>query len=150
MATPKTILLKGDGLFKEALAGGAITPGHLIVRNSSDVFVVGPAAAKNAYPMFALEDEAQGKDITDAYAPGEIVNAVIPQTGSEIYALVAASAAAIVIGDELESAGDGTVRKAATTAVAQDNIRRIVARAIEAVNNSANAVSAVRIKIEIV
>ena len=150
MATPKTILLKGDGLFKEALAGGAITPGHLIVRNSSNAFVVGPAATKNAYPMFALEDEAQGKDITDAYASGEIVNAVIPQTGSEIYALVAASAGAIVIGDELESAGDGTVRKAATTAVAQDNIRRIVARAIEAVDNSANAVSAVRIKIEIV
>lgn len=149
MATPQTILLKGDGLFKEALAGGAITPGHLITRNSSSAFVVGPAAGLNAYPMFALEDEAQGKDITDAYASGEIVNAVIPQTGSEIYALVAASAAAIVVGDELESAGDGTVRKAATVAVAQNNLRRIVARAIQAVDNSAGG-SPARIKIEIV
>lgn len=149
MATPKTILLKGDGLYKEALAGGAITPGHLIDRNSSNRFVVHATAAGNAYPMFALEDEAQGKDITDAYASGEIVNAVIPQKGAEIYAIVAAAAPAIVIGDELESAGNGTVRKVATTAVTQSNLRRVIGRALEAVDNSAGG-SAVRLKIEIV
>lgn len=149
MATPKTILLKGDGLYKEALAGGAITPGHLIDRNSSNQFVVHATAAGNAYPMFALEDEAQGKDITDAYASGEIVNAVIPQKGAEIYAIVAAAAPAIAIGDELESAGNGTVRKVATTAVAQSNLRRVIGRALEAVDNSAGG-SAVRLKIEIV
>lgn len=150
MATPKTIVLKGDGLYKEALAGGTITPGHLVTRNASSAFVVGPAAGLNAFAMFALEDELQGKDITDNYVSGDLVVAVMPMRGSEIYALVAASAAAVVVGDELESAGDGTVRKAAAVAVAQNNLRRIVARAVEAVDNSANAAGPVRIKIEIV
>lgn len=156
MATPKTILLKGDGLFKEALAGGAITPGHLINRNSSNAFVVHGTAAAKTLAMFALEDEAQGKDITDNYVSGDLVSAVIPQVGAEVYALVPASAAAIVVGDLLESAGDGTLRKrtpfsqSGTTPFAVVEAGYTVARALEAVDNSANAASAVRIKVEIV
>lgn len=156
MATPKTILLKGDGLFKEALAGGAITPGHLINRNSSNQFVVHGTAAAETIPMFAVEDEAQGKDITDAYASGEIVNAVIPEKGAEIYALVPANAAAIVVGDLLESNGGGTLRKrtpfsqSGTTPFAVTPAGYTIARALEAVDNSANAAGPVRIKVEIV
>lgn len=149
MATPKTILLKGDGVFKEAAAGGAVTPGHLININSSGAFVVHGTAGGDAFPMFAVEDDIQGKDITDAYASGDQCFAVVPARGAEIYALVPAAASAIVVGDILESNGDGTLRKGAAAAVTATNLRRIVARALEAVNNSGGGTPA-RIKVEVV
>lgn len=144
-----TIMLKGDGIYKEATAGGAITPGHLIVVNSSNAAVVHAGAEANAYPAFAAEQDVVGKDISDAYTSGDRVQYVIPQRGSEIYALVPAAAAAIVIGDELVSNGDGTLKKVTTAAVTTLNLRRVVARAVEAVDNSGGGAPA-RIKVEIV
>lgn len=121
MATPKTILLKGEGLYKEASAGGAITPGHLIDRNSAGAFVVHATAGGNALPMFAMENELAGDEITVAYASGDRVVAVIPERGAEVYALLPAAAAAVVIGDLLESNGDGTLRKLAAVADLTDS-----------------------------
>ena len=157
----KTIMLKGDGIFKEANAGGAITPGHLIDRNSAGAVVVHATAAGNvAVPMFALEQDTVGNDIDTAYASGDRVQMVVPQPGSEVYALLPASAAAVVIGDLLESSGDGTLRKytapsqavneggSATYTIAP-KVNAIVARALEAVDNSGGG-TAVRIKVEVV
>lgn len=149
-----TIQLKGAGLRKEAPAGGAITPGHLITRNSSNAFIVHAVAAGPAVAMFALENELFGKEITAAYASGEQVLAWVPEKGSEVYALVAAAAAAIVVGDYLESAGDGTLRKA--TAFAQSGTTPFavtpagypVARALNAVDNSGGG-TPVRIEVEV-
>lgn len=148
MATPKTILLKGDGLYREKTAGGAITPGHLIMPNSSDQVVVNTGNVTNVYPLFAVEDESQGKTISDAYASGDLVTFIRPNPGSEIYALVPAAAAAIVIGDLLVSNGDGTLKKDTAPAVAANNVDRVIARALEAVNNSGGGTPA-RIKVEI-
>lgn len=149
MATPKTILLKGGGLYKEAAAGGAITPGHLIERNSSGAFVVHSTAAGNALPMFAKENDVVGNEITDAYASGDNVIAITPERGSEVYALVAAGAAAIVIGNYLESAGDGTLRVlGASAATSQAQRASVVARALEAVDNSVGTAPA-RIRVEV-
>jgi len=146
----KTIWLKGDGLVKEANAGGAITPGHLVfIATDGDVEVHGTAAV-NAIPAFALEADFIGKGIDVAYAAGERVQYLMPQRGAEIFALVAASAAAIVIGDYLESAGDGTVRILTAAAATSEAARQsVVARAIEAVDNSGGG-SPARIKIEVV
>lgn len=149
-----TIQLKGAGLRKEAPAGGAITPGHLITRNSSNAFVVHDAAADPAVAMFALENELFGKEITQAYASGEQVLAWVPEKGGEVYALVAAGASAIVVGDYLESAGDGTLRK--VTAFAQSGTSPFavtaagypVARALKAVDNSGGS-APVRIEVEV-
>lgn len=158
MALPKTILLKGDGIYKEKAAGVAITPGYLIERNATDEFIPHAGAALNAIPMFAKENDVIGKDIDTDYAIGDNVIAFMPQRGAEVYALVPAAAAAIVINDLLESAGDGTLRKvvdepavANTVAVGEMSNSReaIVARAVEAVDNSGGGVEA-RIKVEIV
>lgn len=143
-----TILLKGDGVFKEATAGGAITPGMFLIRNSSNQVVVHATAAGNIFPLIALEEEDFGAEISDAYGSGDRVRMVVPQPGSEIYALVAAAAAAIVVGDLLESDGAGMLRKYTAPAAAAGNVRGIVARALEAVDNSAGG-SAARIKVEI-
>lgn len=107
-----TIVIKGRGLRKEALAAGAITPGHLVKYNSAGKFVVQATASGVVAKRFAVEQELAGTDIDTAYASGDTVFAEVVQSGSEVYALVAASAAAIVVGDLLVSAGDGTLKKA--------------------------------------
>jgi hypothetical protein len=99
--------------------------------------------------MFALEDEVQDKLISDNYASGDRITYVIPQRGAIIYALVPASAAAIVVGDMLVSNGDGTLKKDTAPAVSATNVDRVIARALEAVDNSANAAGPVRITVEI-
>ncbi len=111
MTISKTVLLKGEAMYKEAVAGGTITPGMLIMRNSSNAVVVHNAAGGRAQAMFAFEDELQGKTISDNYVSGDNVVFVVPERGAEINAVVAANAAAIVIGDFLESDGAGGVRK---------------------------------------
>jgi hypothetical protein len=127
---PHTILLKGDGVFKEGNAGGAITPGHLVTINTTaEAVVVHATAAAAASKLFAVENDIIGKGIDTAYASGDRVYYVACQPGCEINALVAAAAAAIVRGDLLESAGNGTLRKLAAGVA--------LARALEAVDNSA-------------
>jgi len=151
MANPKTILLKGSGIRKEALAAAAtaITPGYLVERDSTGKFIEHATAAANAAPLFAVENDLIGGSITDDYAVGDQVQAEYMQPGSEVYALVAASAAAIVIGDDLESAGDGTVRIATADAATDTAQRRsMIAQAIEAVDNSGGG-SEARIRIEV-
>lgn len=107
----RTIFLKGRGQVKEGKAGGAITPGHLIVRNAAGNVVVHATAAQKTAPMFAMEADFVGKEITTAYATNDRVQFLFAGSGDEVYALLPANAAAIVIGDLLESNGDGTLRK---------------------------------------
>src|SRR5256885_16283889 len=83
-----------------------------------------------------------------AYASGERVQVLFPQHGAEINALVPANAAAIVVGDLLVSNGDGTLKKATGAAVTATNLRRVVARALEALDNSAVGTPA-RLRIEV-
>jgi hypothetical protein len=147
MASPKTILLKGDGIIKEALAGGAIMPGHLVDLNSSGAWIVHAGAGLTTMNAFALEDEFNGKEIDQAYASGDNVRAIFPQRGSEVYAWLAASAAAVVIGSSLQAAADGTVRIQTTDSATDDTQRHsVVGIALEAVDNSGGG-SAVRVRI---
>jgi hypothetical protein len=111
MVDPHKIVLKGRPMRKEETAGGAVTPGHLIRRNTSGQFVVHNVAAGKAAPCFAGENEMEGEGITTAYAANDRLLAWFAYPGCEIYALVPANAPAIVIGDFLESNGDGTLRK---------------------------------------
>jgi hypothetical protein len=108
---PNTILLKGRGVQKERAAGGTITPGHLVTLNSSNQVVVHNSAGGNVIPAFALENEDIGNDLNVNYTSAEQVRYILPERGAEIYGLVPANAAAIVIGDLLASNGDGTVKK---------------------------------------
>ena len=105
-----TIDLNGYAINKELISAGVITPGHLLVRDGSGTVVVHATAGGRAAPIFAREDDLQGNDITVAYASGDLIQMLIFPPGGEVNALVAASAPAIVVGDFLESAGDGTLR----------------------------------------
>jgi hypothetical protein len=144
-----TIILVGGGIHKEGKANAAITPGDLVERMSTGNIRKHATAAGNAAPSFAIENEVIGKGIDDDYAANDNVYFVHLAPGSVVYARVAAAAAAIAIGDYLESAGNGTLRKASASAATSEAQRAgIVARALEAVDNSGGG-SAVRIKAEV-
>lgn len=139
----KNILIKGDPITKEAKAASALYPGDLIYMNSNGEVAVHATAGGNARPMFAREYSEIGDDIAEQYAADDQVVYYVNRAGDEVFARVAAGASAIVIGDPLESAGDGTLRKAdakidasATTTYYEDNI---VGYAMEAVDNSEGA-----------
>ena len=151
MAANRTIRLKGTGLRKERLVktGSTITPGMLVDTDSGGV-LEHAGAGLNAAPLFAVENEVVGKEIDDDYIADENCLYEAMQLGAEVHALLAANAAAIVEGDFLQSAGDGTLRiLTASAATAQDARRSTVARALEAVDNSAGT-TIVRIIVEVV
>jgi hypothetical protein len=111
-ADNNTILLYGlDFRFQEKVAAGAITPGMLIELTSADEVQAHSAAAGQAFPTFAAEDSLQGREITVAYAAAEIVKYVTPHVGAEVLAI---ANAAIAIGAEVESAGNGKLQTRTT------------------------------------
>lgn len=129
-------------------AASGILPGHLVAESSGTIAVHG-GAGLNAQKLFAQTDLAIAGDIDTAYASGATVSYGAYGRGQEVNALLAASAAAIVDGDALESAGDGTIRLAVADA-ATDTAQRdaIVGYALESVDNSGGG-TAVRIKIRV-
>ena len=146
----KTIDLKGHNkVRKEGIATVAIKPGYLINRSTAIGLRPHPSAGLNALPFFALENEVIGGDINGTYAIDDTVLAGVFASGSEVLAVLAASAAAIVVGDALESDGDGTLRVATTDAATDDTQRdAVVGYALEAVDNSGGGTE-VFIKIEV-
>jgi len=161
----RTIILKGERLHirKEGIADSAISPGHLVALAADGKFDVHGTAGGVAQRAFAIERELEGhysgrdpiagSPIDVAYAANDRLLYAVCAPGCEVYALVAPSAAAIVKGDKLESAGDGTLRKATAgnpsgTPPVYAGI--VVAIALEAVDNSGNAASSARIIVETV
>jgi hypothetical protein len=152
VVNPKTIVLKGCPTPNfEYPASAAITPGHLVAVASTGKVAVHAAAGLATRPLIAVENALIGKGISDAYAADDLVQCVHAQPGDVIYALVAAGAAAIVKGDKLSSAGDGTFKKAVTASqLTSGNYTYtpadvILAEADEAVDNSGGG-AAVRIR----
>lgn len=123
-----TIILKGDPLRNEALAGGAITPGDLITWSAGTLVVNATAADVDAQRMVAVENDLRGDDIDTDYASGDQVQYVKPRAGDELYMWIEASHAAVVIGDALESASGGDLQALSTG--------RIICFAVEDVDNS--------------
>lgn len=103
-------LKKYSDIIEEYPAGGAITPGHLIKLGSNNKVVVHDGAGENALPIFALEDELQGRGISDAFATDEPVQCWVAGRGDIVNAILTTSQT-VVIGDWLESAGNGTLQK---------------------------------------
>lgn len=143
------IFVKGNYIRKEYVAGVAINPGYLVEVQSDSTVDPHDVAATNAVPLFATENEVFGTDRTVAYAIGDLVMCDYMQPGSEIYAVLAASATAVIVGTYLESAGDGTLRLVtARAATAESATRSLVAVALEAVDNSGGGTEAY-VKVEI-
>jgi hypothetical protein len=109
MVVAQTILLKGSAVHDERLANAAITPGYLIEVMSTGKVRKHATAGGNVFPRFAFDNMVD--DIDTDYAANDTVIYGVPERGANIYALLPAAAAAVVIGDLLESNGDGTLRK---------------------------------------
>jgi hypothetical protein len=136
-----TIKLKSySNNMEELVANAAITPGMLV-----EVMTTGKVRAHadqngNAVPLFAMEDELQGKDITDAYAAGDRVQCWRPLPGDEVNALLV-DGASVHIGDFLVSNGDGYLREfvGGDSGTAEELPLEIVAVAKEAIDRSGSS-----------
>lgn len=109
--TYNTIKLKKyQDIIEEYAAASVITPGNLIELTSSGTVQNHSTEGGNALPMFALEDELQGRGIEDDYAAADKVQCWVAQPGEIVYARLA-DGESVAPGDFLESAGDGTLKK---------------------------------------
>lgn len=138
---PRTVLLKGKerATWKELIAAATITPGMLVSITSAGKWTPHATAGGTALTAFAVENDINGKGIDDNYVANDWVQTAILCPGSEVNAIVAAAAAAIVVGDQLVSNGAGGVKKGnGTTDV-------VLGYALQAVDNSGGG-SAVRIQ----
>jgi hypothetical protein len=148
MGSHRTITIMGNPVRKEYTAAGAITPGMLLKLGSAGTVVAHSDESGNAPKMFALEDELQGKEISQAYSSGDLVLCGIFRPGDEVNALLATSQT-IVIGDLLESNGAGYLKKHAPDpeeSEARKVQEGVIAMALEAVTTTS---SASRIRVEI-
>jgi len=129
----------------------AITPGMLLELSSAGLVQAHSTAGGNVLPMFAFEDELQGRGIDTDYAISTRVQVLIPRRGDIVNALLADGETA-VIGSFLESNGSGAlqvhVADASNVAVIPNSI---VGQAIEAVDlsDSANLTAVGRIQVRI-
>jgi hypothetical protein len=141
-AEPRTIRLKGVGTRMEKSTLTTITPGMLITPNGTDHVIPHNVAAANTAAIFALENELLGKGIDDNYVTGDYVQAEHFSGGDWVLAILDASATAIVEGDLLQSAGDGSLE------IVTSSYGNAIAMAMESVDNS-SGITIARIKVAI-
>ncbi len=132
---------------EEYIADAAIKPGNLVKLDSDGKVTVFATNAGMVLPMFAVEDEFQGKTVTDAYAQGDVVQCWIPNRGDVVMGILDVGAN-VSIGDLLEATDDGTLRKLTIGSSASDG-GAIVGVALEALNLTATAAVASFIKVRI-
>lgn len=147
----KTIMLKGAEFCPqdEAKAHEALYPGHFVYWDGDLEFAKIAESGVAQAKLIAIEDNMQGKKISDAYSAGDIVRARWCQPGTEVNAWLA-KGHSVTQGDLLEFAGyeeTGCLGKAEFHSASKG--AGVVAVAKETVNNSAGS-SAVRIKVQIV
>lgn len=134
-----TIAVKGEFVQKELAAAAAITPGFLVERTSAGTIQAHSSAGQNAAKSFALEDALQGDALDDAYATSDRVQFGVFQRGAEVNALLA-NGETVVIGDFVESNGDGYLRKhTAAASAGEEYVECIVGQAVEALDMSGSS-----------
>lgn len=141
--TPKTVVLGGDPIGREAVAAnGPIKPGMLLALTSAAA-VRPHNVAGGAGALFAREMELIGNSIDDDYETGDRVLYCAARKGDRFYALLAAGND-VAIGAELQSDGAGALE-------AVDGEGEPVVRALQAVDNDpGSGGAAVRIKVEVI
>jgi hypothetical protein len=155
VARHSVIIKNYSDIFEEFIANAAITPGHLVeVVLATGKVRVHTTAGGNVLPMFAVEDELQGKGIDEAYVADNPVSVWVTGRGCIVNALLA-DGQNIAIGDWLESAGDGTLTKHVVDSAGVGTLAaQLVGQAIEAVDLSGSVgthpVSGLRLKVRIV
>jgi hypothetical protein len=158
----KTVSIKGSPIYQEGEASTTVKPGMLVELKSTGEY--GPHATAKGYaaPLFALENEIyagegpESPDLDDTYADGDLMLMGYFRAGDEVNALLTygSAVATIVIGDFLESTGDGTLRKmtahaqSGTTPFAVTTEGKAIAVALEASDQSGGSANT-RLKVRI-
>jgi hypothetical protein len=117
-------------VLREKLADAALSPGHLLARNSDDEVLKHATADVKPLRWVALEDPNIGRTIDTAYAAGELVPCHIIQPGDKLRLKLPAAATAITKGARLTPDATGCV------VLANAAGDYIIASADEAVDNS--------------
>jgi len=115
----------------------AITPGSLLELDSAGTVQAHSTAGGTVLPMFALEDELQGKGIDDNIAASNKIQVWIPGRGDQVYAILQ-DGEDVSIGDFLTSNGTGSLKKLTVDSAGglEPVNSPIVGVALEAVNLS--------------
>lgn len=121
----------------EITAGGAITPGNLIVRNSAGAVIRHNVASGPSEKLFAIEDSYQGKGLNDDYASGQPVIAWTAGRGDRVRAI---AGAAVAVGDLVASDGAGKLVPFAITSASVPMDGAIVGQALEAAAADGNRI----------
>ena len=125
---------KYSDVIEEFVAAGTITPGMLVELDTTGKVKAHSDEDGNVLPMFALEDELQGKTIDDNYVATDPVQVWIPYRGDQVNAILAAGEN-VSIGTFLTSDGTGKLHAApALTSTGDVAPSQIVGVATEAVN----------------
>ena len=131
-----------------AATGSAIVPGMLVEETAGGEVQEHSTAAVSAQKLFALPNIATGGTVDKVYAAEETASYGAAHSGQVVSALVATAAPAIVIGDALQSAGDGTLRKVVTSAATADTARdSTVGYAMEALTNVSGSNARLKVRV---
>lgn len=114
---PNTVYLSGDKVIdNDHACSEAVTPGHLVeLFNNAGVirYRKHSAAGGNTPRAVALPHHMANKGVDDAYAANDLIEVAIGSPGSTWWMLIA-SGENITAGQNLESAGDGSLRAIAS------------------------------------
>lgn len=116
---PRTVKLARSSGYTERLATGAITPGHLLYQLSTGKVSVHATQGGYAAKWFAQEEAlysgsstiGTARNIDTAFVDGDMIGIFQTQSGDKVNARLKAGVA-YAVGDQLISAGDGTLKKA--------------------------------------
>lgn len=108
---PNTIFLGGDRtIINDKATAEAITPGMCVeLYNNGGIIRYRKASAALAGALIATEASMLNKGVDDAYAAGDLIEVSALKKGATAWALIA-SGQNIAAGNQLEHAGDGTLR----------------------------------------
>jgi len=113
------IQLTGKFLLEEDVNTAAtILPGSLLKKDSAGLVLKHATASGFHERWYAVEDPLEGKTVLDAYAASTRVTSHLVTPGGKIQAILAAGTN-YVVGDELASAGDGTLKKTGSEATGE-------------------------------
>ena len=143
MAKHTIKLKKYLNVIEEYAAAAVITPGELLELTSAGTVQAHSVEGGNVLPMFALEDELQGKGIDDDYASGDRVQCWIPTRGDVVNAILE-DGETISIGEAVESNGTGYVQAHAVDTYDSDDAgsiygNQIVGISLEALDLSGSS-----------
>ena len=134
----KRIHAKGPFQYEEYVNTEEMSPGNLVELNSDGEIRLHNVAWGRAELMFVQENALIGSSVDTAITSGEVTPVILPNVGSQVYALLA-DGESVEIGDLLGSDGSGNLQKFDEDSAGTDDF--CVAEALEEKDLSADSLS---------